>query len=120
MLRSEHAIVTYANGQAIPDRLTRKQHAHYLHYAQRMLAVYRGSAGRPRRELHQSIQNILAHEADCDPRRVSSFCKLLDDVSKFDTDRKGAAAALRLKVFSLAAKSPARAGTPARFRTRRI
>lgn len=104
MLRSEHSIVTYANGQAIPDRLARKQHAHYLHYAHRMLAVYRSSIGRPRREVHQSIQNILANEADCDPRRVTSFCKLLDDVSEFDSDRKGAAAALRLKVFSMAAK----------------
>ena len=104
MLRSEHSIVTYDNGRAIPDRLTRKQHAHYLHYAHRMLAVYRSSAGRSRRELHQSIQNILAGEADCDPRRVTSFCKLLDDVSEFDTDRKGAAAALRLKVFEMAAK----------------
>jgi uncharacterized protein len=104
MLRSEHSIVSYENGKAIPDRLTRKQHAHYLHYAQRMLAVYRSGVGQPRRELHQSIQNILAHEADCDPRRVSSFCKLLDDTSEFDSDRKGAAAALRLKVFALAAK----------------
>lgn len=104
MLRSEHSIVHYEQGQAIPDRLTRRQHAHYLRYVNQMLAVYRSGAGRPRRELHQSIQNVLAREPDCEPRRIAAFCKLLDDASEFDTDRKGESAELRLRVFSAAAK----------------
>src|SRR5690606_20950177 len=36
-------------------------------------------------------------------RRVAAFCKLLDDVSVYDTDKRGAAAKLRQQVFSLAA-----------------
>jgi uncharacterized protein len=105
MLRSEHAIIHYESGRAIPDRLTRITHRHYLDYAQRMLAVYRSGIGRTRRELHGSIRNILATEPDCDRRRIAAFCKLLDDAGEFQTDRKGAAAALRLKVFFLAAQS---------------
>jgi predicted nuclease of restriction endonuclease-like RecB superfamily len=104
MLRSEHSIVSYKNGRAFPDRLTRVTHRHYLEYAERMLAVYRRGIGRTRRELHQSVRNVLAGEADCDRRRIGSFCKLLDDAGEFDTDRRGEAAALRLRVFSLAAR----------------
>jgi hypothetical protein len=104
MLRSEQSIVHYANGRAIPDRLTRITHRHYLDYAQRMIAVYRTGGGSVRRELHRSIRNILAIEPDCDRRRIAAFCKLLDDAGEFDTDRRGAAAALRLKVFSRAAE----------------
>lgn len=105
MLRSEHAIVHYDAGRAIPDRLTRITHRHYLDYARQMLAVYRSGIGCIRRDLHSSIRNILASEPDCDRRRIAAFCKLLDDAGEFETDRKGAAAALRLKVFSLAAES---------------
>src|SRR6185436_14459466 len=32
-----------------------------------------------------------------------AFCKLLDDAGEFDADRRGRAAELRLRVFSLAA-----------------
>ncbi|HWE95271.1 MAG TPA: DUF790 family protein [Tepidisphaeraceae bacterium] len=104
MLRGEHAIITFDGGRAFPDRLTRGKHAHYLTYAKQMQALYRGGAGTKRQELHKSVANILSHEPDCDPRRVSSFCKLLDDASEFAADPRGAAAALRLRVFSFAAK----------------
>lgn len=104
MLRAEHSIVHHDRGQVIPDRLTRITHKHYLDYALRMLAVYRTGINSNRRELHQAIRRILANEPDCEPRRISSFCKVLDDLATFDTDRKGEAAALRLKVFTLAGK----------------
>jgi hypothetical protein len=104
MLRSEHSIVTFDRGCAIPDRLTRTRHAHYLDYAERMLAAYRSGIGLPRRDLHRSIQNILAREPDCDPRRIASFCKLLDERAEFEANRKGGSAAMRLRVFTLAAK----------------
>jgi len=69
-----------------------------------MLAVYRSGRGTTRRELHRSIENILSAAEDCDRRRVAAFCKLLDDRSEFETDHRGAAADLRLRVFSLAAQ----------------
>jgi hypothetical protein len=104
MLRSEHSIVVYDSGKAMPDLLTRKRHAHYLTYVKQMLAVYRTGIGRTRRELHTAIQNILAHEPDCDRRRIAAFCRLLDDAGEFADDSRGLAAELRLKVFSIAAR----------------
>lgn len=103
MLTSDQAIVVYEQGRAIPDRLTRRTHAQYVDYAAKMLAVYRSGLGRPRRELHRSVEGILANEADCESRRIRAFCKLLDDASDFDTDPRGEAAKLRLRVFSMAA-----------------
>lgn len=105
MLTADLSIVRYERGQAIPDRLTRVTHKHYLEYAQRMLGVYASGIGRARRELHQSVRNILSAEPDCDRRRIGAFCKLLDDAGEFERDRRGAAAALRLEVFALAAAS---------------
>lgn len=104
MLRSEHSIVAFENGRAFPDRLTRQRHAQYADYSERMLAVYRSGIGATRRELHRSVQNLLAAEPDCDRRRIAAFCKLLDDRSQFDRDGRGRAAKLRLQVFSLAAR----------------
>lgn len=104
MLRSEHAIVEFVRGRAVPDRLTRARHAHYVDHAERMLAIYHSGVGSTRRELHRSVQNILAAEPDCDRRRIATFCKLLDDRSTFKRDKRGRAAALRLRVFSLAAR----------------
>jgi len=104
MLRAEHSIVVYANGQAWPDRLTRSRHGHYVDYAGRMLAVYKSGAGLTRRELHRSIENVLAAEPDCDRRRIAAFCKLLDECAEFQRDPHGAAAALRLQVFASAAR----------------
>lgn len=103
VLKSDQSIVAYENGRAIPDRLTRARHGHYLEHAWRMLAVYRSGAGLTRRELHRSVRNVLADEPDCDRRRIAAFCKLLDDAGEFDDDG-GEAAALRLRTFSLAAK----------------
>jgi len=104
MLTSEQAIVVYERGRAMPDRLTRRTHAHYVGYAARMLDAYRSGVGQTRRELHRAVEGILADEPGCESRRVQAFCKLLDDASDFDTDPKGAAAKLRLRVFGLAAR----------------
>jgi len=104
MLRSEHSIVRYERDQAIPDRLTRVTHKHYLLHAQRMLTVYTTGINRTRRELHRSIRGILADEPDCDPRRISALCKILDDAGTYDKDKRGSAAKLRLQAFSIAAK----------------
>lgn len=104
MLTGEHAIVAYSGGRARPDRLTRGTHAHYLDYAARMLSVYRTGLGQTRRALHRTVENLFANEPDCPSRRIQAFCKLLDDAGRFSTDRRGAAARLRLRVFSTAAR----------------
>jgi len=103
MLTREHAIAAYDAGRVLPDRLTRQAHRQYVGYAERMLEVYRRGVGRTRRELHRAVWDILAEEEDCPVRRVEAFCKLLDDVSEFEEDRRGRAAALRREVFHLAA-----------------
>jgi predicted nuclease of restriction endonuclease-like RecB superfamily len=105
MLTSDHAILEFddASGLVRPDQLSRKQHGHYLKFAQRMLQVYQRGSGRTRRELHGEVENVCAALEDCPSRRIAAFCKLLDEVSVFDTDRRGAAAKLRQQVFSLAA-----------------
>jgi uncharacterized protein len=103
VITSDHSVVAYSAGRAVPDRLTRVTHRHYLDYAARMLAAYRAGLGSTRRELHRAVAAVLAGEPDCDRRRIGSFCKLLDDAGDFDADRKGSAAALRLRVFALAA-----------------
>jgi uncharacterized protein len=103
VLTSEQAIVVYECGKAMPDRLTCRTHARYVDYAQRMLLAYRHGIGKTRRELHRSVENILASEPACETRRVQAFAKLLDDASEFDTDKGGQAAKLRLRVFDLAA-----------------
>ncbi len=103
MLTSEQAIVVYERGRAFPDRLTQRTHAHYVDYARRMLLAYQHGIGQTRRELHRSVEGILANEPDCDSRRIQAFCKLLDETAEFDTDRRGNAAKLRLQVFDLAA-----------------
>ena len=105
MLTSEHAIVNFKGRQAIPDRLTQGKDRHYVSYAARMLEVYCAGEGKTRRELHRQIHAILANESDCPTRRIAAFCKLLDDVSTYQTDKVGKSSELRLKVFKLAAKS---------------
>jgi uncharacterized protein len=105
MLTSAEAILEFDDNTKLvrPDRLGRVTHGHYLAYAEKMLAVYRQGAGRPRRDLHREIELICASLEDCSSRRIAAFCKLLDDVSEYDTDRRGHAAKLRKQVFSLAA-----------------
>lgn len=104
MLRGEHSIVVYESGLAQPDRLTRGKHAHYLSYADRLIAAWRAGIGRTRNELHRTAEQIFARENDCGPRRVSAFCKLLDEAGEFADDPRGTAAKLRLQVFALAAR----------------
>ena len=104
MLTSDQCIIQFNRGVASPDRLTRRTHAHYVPYSERMLAAYRAGVGRTRRDLHRAIEAILADEPDCDRRRVQAFCKLLDDAAAFDKDSRGEASKLRVKVFTLAAK----------------
>ena len=103
MLTSEHSIVEFKSGRAVPDRLTQKTHRHYMDYAEKMLSIYRNGVGRQRRWLHRQIEMIFADEPDCPVRRIQAFCKLLDDSSVFQTDPSGRAAKLRLEVFSKAA-----------------
>jgi hypothetical protein len=103
MLTRELAIAAYENGRIVPDRLTRKSHARYAGFADRMLRVYRTGVGRTRQELHRDVHALFAHEPDCPVRRIDAFCKLLDDVSTFEQDRRGRAAALRRRVFRMAA-----------------
>jgi predicted nuclease of restriction endonuclease-like RecB superfamily len=106
MLTREHSLVEYdfAAGVVRPDRLTRRTHEHYVRYAEAMLDVYRRGVGRTRRELHRAVASLFAHEEDCPQRRIDAFCKLLDDVSMYDQDRRGRAAKLRQQVFQLAGR----------------
>jgi predicted nuclease of restriction endonuclease-like RecB superfamily len=106
MLTKELAIYEFEGCEIIPDRLTQKKHGHYVAYAEQMLRRYREGIGKPRHELHSAIRQVFASEPDCPPQRMDAFCKLLDEsrVAQFDTDRYGKAAALRCKVFGLAAR----------------
>lgn len=103
MLTSEHAIVEYKQGAAVADRLVTGRHGHYVEYARRMLEVYRQGIGSQRRELHGRVEAVFRDEADCPRRRIQAFCRLLDDASVYQTDARGEAARLRLRVFALAA-----------------
>ncbi len=98
MLTNQLAIATFDNGRLIPDRLTRRSHAHYTGYAERMLEIYRRGIGRTRRELHRDVALVFAGESDCPIRRIEAFCKLLDDVSTYARHAGGGgrAAAQRL------------------------
>jgi predicted nuclease of restriction endonuclease-like RecB superfamily len=103
MLSSEQSIIEYRGARAMPDRLIRKDHGHYVRYAEQMLAVYQGGLGQTRRDLHRFVAGILANEPDCPSKRIQAFCKLLDDAGEFETDPHGNAATLRMRVFSMAA-----------------
>lgn len=102
MLTRELAIADYDGGRVLPDRLTRGRDAAYLGYAEQMLTVYRNGVGRTRRDLHRDVHAVLADKPDCPMRRIEAFCKLLDDTSEFDRDRRGKARELRRQVFRLA------------------
>lgn len=105
MLTSELAVAEYdfAGNRIVPDRLTRKTHQHYLAYAERMLAIYRGGIGRTRQELHRAARAVFAGEDECPARRIDAFCKLLDDAGSYERDARGRAATLRRDVFRMAA-----------------
>ncbi|MBC8481637.1 MAG: DUF790 family protein, partial [Planctomycetes bacterium] len=98
-------IVEFKAGQAFTDRLTQSTHRHYVDFAEQMLSIYTNGIGKQRRELHKQIEKLFRDEADCPVRRISAFCKLLDDKSTYHTDPDGNAAKLRLQVFSKAADS---------------
>lgn len=106
MLTKELAIFAFDGAHVVPDRLTTARHAHYLQYAERMLAIYRDGIGRTRRELHAAIARLFDDEPACPPARIAAFCKLLDDppVSRYHTDIRGHAARLRREVFRRAAQ----------------
>lgn len=103
MLTRELAIVSYERGKAVPDRLTGEDAQRYAAYAAKMLNLYRLGIGQMRQELHRSAHNLFAQEPECPTRRIDAFCKLLDDASVYDRNEGGRAAALRLRVFRLAA-----------------
>jgi predicted nuclease of restriction endonuclease-like RecB superfamily len=120
MLTKELTIAAYdfSKGRLVPDRLTRVSHRQYLRHADRMLRVYQTGLGRTRRQLHRAVHDVLSYEPDCPSRRIDAFCKLLDDASQFQRDRQGKAAALRRRVFRLAAqKHPLVSRTDGLFET---
>ncbi len=102
MLTRELAIAEYDSGQIIPDRLTQNRHGHYVALVDEVLGIYRNGIGRTRRDLHRSVHAVFADELACPVRRIDAFCKLLDEKSSFDRDRKMSAAKLRQQVFRLA------------------
>ncbi len=102
MLTRDLALAEYRDWKLVPDRLTRARHGGYLEYARQLLEIYGTGAGRTRRELHLAAREVFADEEDCPPRRIDAFCKLLDDVSVYDRDSRGRAAALRRTVFRAA------------------
>jgi hypothetical protein len=103
MLTKQLAIADYEPGRVLPDRLSRKSHAHYAACAEAMLHTYRSGIGRTRRELHRAVHALFGDETDCPLRRIDAFCKLLDDASEYAQGRHGVAAALRRQVFRQAA-----------------
>jgi len=104
MLTRELAIAEYRNGQVIPDRLNKIQHAQYQTYAIEMIRIYQTGSGLTRKDLHRAVHQLFANEENCPPKRIDAFCKLLDEVSTFDGDMSRKAAKLRQEVFRVAAK----------------
>lgn len=104
MLTREHAIAEFdfRSGRIIPDHLVSKRDAAYLDLAAEMLEIYRDGVGERRIDLHRKVE-ALFYGMDCPPRRVASFCKLLDDVCEYDRSGARKAVKLRNSVFSLAA-----------------
>jgi predicted nuclease of restriction endonuclease-like RecB superfamily len=109
MLTREHAIaeLKFRTHMVEPDRLLSGTHGHYIGYAKEMLRIYREAVGRRRRDIHRDIELIFADDPFYHPRRVESFCKLLDDESAYDRDSDRNCAKLRGEVFLAAgAKHP--------------
>lgn len=104
MLTRELAIATFENDQLIPDRLTRKSHAEYLTFAEKMLDIYRNGIGRTRKSLHSDVHRVFVDQPECPGRRILAFCKLLDDVSDYSKGDRKQIAQLRISVFRAAAK----------------
>lgn len=103
MLTRELAVARYERGRVIPDRLTRLSHAHYMQYADEMIRIYSAGIGQTRRSLHQEVRHIFQTEENCPTRRIDAFCKLLDEWSVYDQDRKRQSAKMRIATFRAAA-----------------
>ncbi|GAA5510757.1 DUF790 family protein [Novipirellula caenicola] len=105
MLTKEQSIVEYdfSRQRVIPDRLTRSTHGHYPPLAEEMLKIYQDHVGEVRKHLHELVRRLFRGVTDCPAKRISAFCKLLDDASEFHQDKSAAAAKLRQRVFTLAA-----------------
>lgn len=103
MLKSEHALIGYENGLAVPDRID--TNGRYLDLAEAMVEIYRTGINRTRRSLHRSVEELMPE----DKRRASALSKLLDEAGEFETDSTGRSARLRLQVFKQSAGSACRA-----------
>ncbi|MEO1617227.1 MAG: DUF790 family protein [Planctomycetota bacterium] len=105
MLRSEHLIASYdfENRRVYPDRLRRGTDACWLMAAEEIIRVYRQGIGECRQVLHRQVAEQLEELPGCVPRRVTAFCKLLDDASAY-RKAAGDAASLRKRVFESAAE----------------
>lgn len=105
MLTREHALSEACGDRLEPDRLYPGKHPRYVGRAAEMLRIFSQGIGKTRQELRNQVRHVFIDEPDCHPRRIESFCKLLEDkpVSTFATDRRGKAAALRCRAFAAAA-----------------
>lgn len=103
MLTKQEALSNVSRNLVVPDKLTTQKHAHYLGLATEMLEIYRGGKGQTREALHRNVDELFFGEANCPPKRIRAFCKLLDDEAQFDGARGDEAARLRMRVFALAA-----------------
>ncbi len=104
MLTRALGISRVEQGQVSPDRLVRNRDAAYVPLAASMLDIYLQGIGLTREALHLRVERAACNILDAPPRRLAAFCKLLDDRSHFDVDRRGDAAKLRRFVFQFASK----------------
>lgn len=104
MIRSEHSIVEYDFGAktVTPDRLTRQRDHAYIAAIDACLNEYRSGIGRTRQSLHRRVDKHLSATPGCPPRRISAFCKLLDDQSDFTVDA-GSIVSMRKKIVQFGA-----------------
>jgi len=101
MLTREHAIaeLKFRVLKIEPDRLMSGAHGHYIGYAEEMLRIYREAVGLRRRDIHRNIELIFFDDPFYHPRRVESFCKLLDDKATYERDSDRNCAKLRSELF---------------------
>ncbi len=83
MLTAAESVIEYRGGRAVPDRLDRRTHNHYIDLARTMLESFEKGGGKSRRALRRTIRGIFAAEDDCPRRRIRAFIKILEDASIF-------------------------------------
>lgn len=83
MLTAAESVIEYRGGRAVPDRLDRRTHDHYVARARAMLEAFEKGIGKSRRALRRTIHGIFAEEDDCPLKRIRAFMKILDDASVF-------------------------------------